>query len=171
MVKMTKKTKEPLSRGHSVELGRSPQVDKKANKTQELENQLKRSLADYANLSRRVEAEKNQIATLAKSPLLVKFISALDTLEVAAQVAAKEGSDATKQGLELALGQFKKVLNEEGVEEIQTDGSFDPSVHEAVEVIPGKRDNKILEVLEKGYKTGDRLLRPARVKVEKTSRN
>ena len=152
---MTKKTKKPLSAGPSVETGRSLQVDKKVNKTQELENQLKRSLADYANLSRRVEAEKNAIAALAKSPLLAKFILALDTLEAASQVAAKEGSDATKQ---------------EEVEEIQTDGSFDPRFHEAVEVIPGKRDNKILEVLEKGYKIGDRLLRPARVKVEKSSR-
>ena len=167
---MTKKTKKPLSAGPSVELGRSPQIDKKANKTQELENQLKRSLADYANLSRRVEAEKNAIAVLAKSLLTAKFISALDTLEAAMQSAEREGSAATKQGLELALGQFKKVLNEEEVEEIQTDGSFDPRLHEAVEVVPGKRDNKILEVLEKGYKIGDRLLRPARVKVEKSSR-
>ena len=171
MVKMTKKTKKPLSAGPSVELGRSHQIDKKANKTQELENQLKRSLADYANLSRRVEAEKNAIAVLAKSLLTAKFISALDTLEAAMQSAEREGSAATKQGLELALGQFKKVLNEEEVEEIQTDGSFDPRLHEAVEVVPGKRDNKILEVLEKGYKIGDRLLRPARVKVEKSSRN
>src|SRR3989344_6997881 len=106
MVKMTKKTKNPLSAGPSVETGRSLQVDKKVNKTQELENQLKRSLADYANLSRRVEAEKNAIAALAKSPLLAKFILALDTLEAASQVAAKEGSDATKQGLELAVDQF-----------------------------------------------------------------
>ena len=168
---MTKKTKKPLSAGPSVETGRSLQVDKKVNKTQELENQLKRSLADYANLSRRVEAEKNAIAVLAKSLLTAKFISALDTLEAAMQSAEREGSAATKQGLELALGQFKKVLNEEEVEEIQTDGSFDPRLHEAVEVVPGKRDNKILEVLEKGYKIGDRLLRPARVKVEKSSRN
>lgn len=162
MVKMTKKTQKPSFRA---------QIEGKTNKTQELESQLKRSLADYANLSRRVDEEKNQIATLAKSTLTTKFISALDTLEAAATVAAKEGSSATKQGLEIAINQFKKVLKEEGVEEIKTDGGFDPSVHEAIEVVPGKKDNKIVEILEKGYKFGDKILRPARVKVEKNPRS
>ncbi|MCH7541152.1 nucleotide exchange factor GrpE [Patescibacteria group bacterium] len=169
---MTKKTQKPSSRGYSAEFSRSPQTEGEANsKAQELENQLKRSLADYANLSRRVEEEKNQIAILAKSTLTTKFISVLDTLEAAAKVAAKKGSTATKQGSEIAINQFKKILKEEGVEEIQTGAGFDPSVHEAIEVVPGKRDNKIVEILEKGYKLGDKMLRPARVKVEKNSRS
>lgn len=169
---MTKKTQKPSYRKHSVELNRNPQIEGKAdNKTQDLENQLKRSLADYANLSRRVEEEKNQIAVLTTSTLTTKFISVLDTLEAATKVTAKAGAAATKQGLEIAINQFKKILKEEGVEEIQTDAGFDPNIHEAIEAVPGKTDNNIVEISEKGYKLGDKILRPARVKVEKNSRS
>ena len=58
-------------------------------------------------------------------------------------------------------------MQEFGVEEIDTNGDFDPLFQEAVEVKEGKQDNKIIEVLEKGYRLGSKILRAAKVKVEK----
>jgi molecular chaperone GrpE len=146
-------------------MGRS--AKKKTDKTQELENQLKRALADYANLQKRVAEEREQLADYFKSILAFKFLPVLDNLEAALKSVSKDGSAATKQGLDLAVKEFKKVLEGEGVEEIKTNSEFDPATHEAIEVIPGKEDNKIVEVVEKGYKMGDKILRAVKVKVEK----
>ena len=140
---------------------------KKTLKTQELENQLKRALADYANLERRVEDEKGQVVDWAKSYLLVKFLPVLDSLERVQRFVLKEGPDPTKHGLSLALEQVRRILRDEQIEEIETSGVFDPKYHEAIEVTEGNSENKIVEVVEKGYKLGDKILRPAKVKVEK----
>ena len=141
---------------------RSPDTREK-----ELEEQLKRALADYANLQRRVEEEKSQIADHLKSVILIKILPVLDNLEAAFKTIEKEISAASRQGLELSIKEFKKILTEEGVEEIDASGEFDPRLHEPVEVVVGDRDGKVLQILEKGYKIGEKILRPAKVKVEK----
>jgi len=136
-------------------------------KVAQLHNQLKRALADYANLQKRVETEREQIIKFGGCILLTKFLAVLDTLESAEKAVRSEGSPAVKQGLQLALEQFRKILKEEGVEDIATDSHFDPRFHEAVEIVKGKEDNKIVEVVAKGFRIGERILRPARVKVAK----
>ena len=133
----------------------------------ELEEQLKRALADYANLQRRVDEEKSQIADHLKSVILIKILPVLDNLEAAFKAIGEEISAPSRQGLELSIREFKKILTEEGVEEIDVSGAFDPRLHEPVEVVFGKSDGKVVEVLEKGYRIGERILRPAKVKVEK----
>jgi molecular chaperone GrpE len=140
---------------------------KKTDKNQELENQLKRALADYANLQKRMEGERRELSEYFKSIFAFKFLPVLDSLEAALEAVGREGVGSAEQGLELAVGQFKKVLKNEGVEEIKTDDRFNPSLHEAIEVVPGKQDNKIVEVVARGYKLGKKILRPAKVKVEK----
>ncbi len=140
---------------------------KKTDKTQELENQLKRALADYANLQKRIEGERRELAEYFKSVFAFKFLPVLDSLEAALKTVNQEAAGGIEQGLKLAVEQFKKVLEEEGVEEIRIGDGFNPSLHEAVEVVPGKQDNKIVEVVAKGYKLGEKILRPAKVKVEK----
>ncbi len=142
-------------------------VKKKTDKTQELENQLKRALADYANLQKRVEGERRELAEYFKSIFAFKFLPVLDSLEAALKTVNQEAAGGIEQGLKLAVEQFKKVLEEEGVEEIRIDDGFNPALHEAVEVVLGKQDNKIVEVVTKGYKLGEKILRPAKVKVEK----
>lgn len=143
-------------------------AERQVEETRELEDRLKRALADYANLQKRVESEREQIIKFGGSVLLTKFLAVLDTLESVEKVVGKEGTPAIKQGLEIALGQFRKILKEEEVGEIKTDGHFDPRVHEAVEIVKGTTDNKIVAVVEKGFRIGDRILRPARVKVAKS---
>jgi molecular chaperone GrpE len=142
-------------------------MGKREEKVAQLHNQLKRALADYANLQKRVEAEREQIIKFGESALLTKFLAVLDTLESAEKAVRSAGSPAVKQGLQLALEQFKKILREEGVEEIKTDSCFDPRFHEAVEIVQGETDNKIVEVAAKGFQMGERVLRAAKVKVAK----
>ena len=136
-------------------------------KTRNLENQLKRALADYANLQKRVDQEKDQILTFARVVQITKFLKILDVLEMTEREAKGDGKSSVRHGLELAVKEFKKLLEEEGVGEIDTKAGFDPRLHEAIEAVPGSEDNKIVEVLQKGYKINDKILRAAKVRVSK----
>ena len=130
-------------------------------KHQELENQLKRALADYQNLERRVEEERRLLTQLSSAIVVEKFLPVLDNLESAQ-------AHLNDQGLELVIKQFKDVLTSEGVEEIPAVGlTFDPKLHEATEVIEGENDNLIVNVARKGYKINDKVIRPAQVVVER----
>jgi molecular chaperone GrpE len=128
---------------------------------QELEERLKRTLADYQNLERRIGEERKLLSRLSSAFLIEKFLPVLENLENA----QKHLND---QGLELVIKQFKEVLASEGVEEIEAEGKdFDPIYHEAIEAEPGEVDNKITKVLTKGYKIEDKVIKPSRVVVTK----
>lgn len=130
-------------------------------RNQELEDQLKRALADYQNLERRVEQERRLLSTLSSAILIEKFLPVLDNLESA----QKHLND---EGLDMVIKQFKDVLTSEGVSEIEAEGQeFDPNLHEAIETSEGTNDGRIVKVLRKGYKLGDKVLRAAQVVVEK----
>ena len=108
-----------------------PKSKKVDNKNIELENQLKRALADYQNLERRVSQERQLLGQLSTALIIEKFLPVLDNLESAQ-------SHLNDQGLSLVIKQFKDILQGEGVEEINaTDQVFDPNLHEAVEVVEG----------------------------------
>lgn len=131
--------------------------------TQELEDRLKRTLADYQNLERRIEEERRLLSKLSSVLLVEKFLPVLDNLESA----QKHLND---QGLELVIKQFKDILATEGVEEINAEGSeFDPTYHEAIEAEDGQENNKVVKVVTKGYKIEDKVIRPAKVIVSKKS--
>ncbi len=136
-----------------------------AKREEELEMQLKRTLADYQNLERRIEAERRLLGELSTIVLIEKFLPILDNLESA----QKHLND---QGLELVIKQFNELLTTEGVSEINAEGSqFDPSLHEAIETVEGNKDGEIVKVIAKGYKMGDRVIRPAKVTVVKNQSN
>ncbi len=138
----------------------APQKDERH---EELENQLKRALADYQNLERRVEEERRLLGQLSSALLIEKFLPVLDNLENA----QKHLND---EGLEIVIKQFKDILSSEGVSQIEAVGAaFDPHQHEATEVHEGQNDNTVVKVLRKGYKINDKVLRPAQVVVEKKS--
>lgn len=142
-------------------------ANKDKEKIQALEHQLKRALADYANLQKRIENERERVVKLVGAAVITKLLPVLDTLESVKKIASEEKCSDIRKGLELSLEQFKKILKEEGVEEIEPAGDFDPRAHEAVEVVLGKKDNNIVEIVEKGFRVGDKILRPAKVKVTK----
>lgn len=127
----------------------------------ELEQRLKRALADYQNLERRVSEEKQMLGTMYTQILIEKFLPVLDNLENAQ-------NHLKDEGVEMVLKQFKDVLRREGVEETGAEGeSFDPQKHEAVETVEGEKDGTVAKVLTKGYKIENRVIRPAKVIVTK----
>ncbi|KKS04787.1 nucleotide exchange factor GrpE [Candidatus Curtissbacteria bacterium RIFCSPHIGHO2_12_41_11] len=141
------------------------QIAKGESKSKQLEEQLKRALADYQNLERRVEEERRLLGQLSSAILIEKFLPVLDNLEN-----AKKHID--DQGLEMVINQFKDVLKTEGVEEIVAEGTkFDPNLHEATEVAEGQNDGIIARVIRKGYKINNKVIRPAQVIVERSQVN
>lgn len=131
---------------------------KKAEKIADLENKWKRALADYANLEKRIEKEKEDFVKFTNAQLLAKILNALDDLELA----EKHLKD---KGLTLAGNRFREIFKEEGVEEIEVLGrNFDPELMDAVETVRGSK-NKVVGVVFKGYKLYGKVLRPAKVKV------
>lgn len=126
----------------------------------ELENQLKRTLADYQNLEKRVAGERQQLIKSANRGLILRLLPALDTL-----VLAKKHTD--DQGLELAIQQLFDILEREGVKKIETlEKNFDPKYMECVATVEGE-GGKVIEELKPGYMLDDKVLRVAQVSVGK----
>src|SRR3989344_8454176 len=125
----------------------------------ELEDQLKRVLADYQNLEKRTAEEKQELVKSANRGLILRLLPALDTLVIA----QKHTND---QGLELSVQQLFDILEREGVTRIETVGkNFDPKYMEAVttvDVDPSMglgQEGKVTEELRPGYMLGDKVLR------------
>lgn len=125
----------------------------------ELNNKYLRALADYQNLEKRMQTAIEQTRTTTQKITLSRFINLLDDMEKA-EVFVQD------QGLQMVMKQFQQILNEAGVEELDLlDKPFDPYTAEALEVVPGDVDNVVAEVVRKGYRIGDDIIRPAQVKV------
>lgn len=124
----------------------------------------KRAVADYRNLEKRVEKEREDGSRLVNWLLLRKLIGVLDNLE-------KASFHRPDSGLTLIIDEFKNILLEQGLKEIAVvvGSVFDPHLHECVEIVAGEEDQKIVEVVAKGYIMGDRVVRPAKVKVSQTN--
>lgn len=127
----------------------------------ELKSQLARALADYDNLRKRVEREKQDFETIANLKLVIKLLPVLDTLR-RAQAHLKDG------GLDITIKEFEDSLLLEGIEEIKvTKGDeFNPLLHEAIEVTGQGPKGKVSEVLASGWKFAQGpVIRHAQVKV------
>jgi molecular chaperone GrpE (heat shock protein) len=124
---------------------------------------LARALADYDNLSKRVDRERTDLCRIASVGVIVKLLPVLDGLEIAQE-------HLKDQGLAISVGEFKKVLNEEGLSEIKPKVGelFDEQTMEAIEVVSGASDNTIAELVLTGWKFDDgTVVRHAKVKVSK----
>jgi molecular chaperone GrpE len=121
-----------------------------------LENQLKRALADYQNLEKRIAEEKNIWIKVANKNLLLKLLPGLDSLILADRHTQDEG-------VKLSIKHFLNILENEGVKKIETVGKdFDPNLMEAVGTVQGE-ENKVIEEARSGYMLFDLVLRPAQV--------
>lgn len=128
-----------------------------------------RALADYENLRRRTERERGEAQKIALANVLREVLPVVDNLEAAlsAPSTAPEG-DPFRSGVELISRQLTEVLGRFGLSVVPGEGApFNPSVHEAVARDEGSSHphNSVAKVLRKGYLLGDRLLRPAMVRV------
>ncbi|MCR4276531.1 MAG: nucleotide exchange factor GrpE [Candidatus Roizmanbacteria bacterium] len=127
----------------------------------EFKNKYLRAIADYQNLEKRVGEERFELMKIANKNLLIKILPFLDNLEKA-ELFVKD------EGLKISKDHFVQILKDAGLEEIEMMGKdFDPISAEAVQLVPGKEEGKIVEVLQKGYKFEDKIIRVAQVKVSK----
>ncbi len=127
-----------------------------------------RAAADYQNLKRRMEQERGETARLANASLVINLLPLIDDLERALRnVDANLAGLTWIDGVWLIYRKFQAILENAGVTEILAEGqSFEPQVHEAIGEAPGD-DGKVVSVVQKGYKLGDRVIRPAMVIVGK----
>jgi molecular chaperone GrpE len=125
---------------------------------------LKRVAAEFENFRKRAARDYESLVSRAHERLVKELLPVLDDLE-RALVAAEEHEEAKlEEGVRLVHRELRSALGKEGLVEIETDGAFDPHVHEALLTQPSDQDDgAILEVIQKGYRLGDRVLRPARV--------
>ena len=149
----------------------SEELEKLQQRLADLENQLKRAVADYQNLEKRVSEGRSELTQFVGAQLLKRLLPVLDHLEQALSgVDEVEKGSGWVKGVELAVKEFKGVLQSEGLDEIVADGQFDPILHEAVDTREGN-DNMILEVIKKGYNLNGKILRPTQVVVGQKGNN
>ena len=129
-------------------------------------NDLKRLAAEFENYRKRVAREQEAFSARAAERLVKELLPIVDDLERALQAAEEHEEAKLEEGVRLVHRQLAGVLEREGLTEIPTDGKFDPHVHEALLSQPSdEEEGNVIEVVQKGYKLGDRVLRPARVVV------
>lgn len=144
-----------------------------------LEQQLKdsedkylRVHADFENIKKRLEKEKYQAIDYASEKFAKDLLTPIDTLELAlassnTQVDAQELLEKVKEGIALTIKSFNTTFEKHNISKIETDGEFDPNVHNAVMQVDSAdhEDGAIVSELQKGYLLKDRLLRPAMVSI------
>ena len=134
-------------------------------RAEDFENKYLRAHAEMQNIQRRANEERQSLQRYRSQDLAKKILPSLDNLERALQV---EGlTEDVKKGIEMVRESLIQALKEEGVEEVAVE-SFDPNLHMAVQTVPADEENPadtIAQVLQKGYKLHERLLRPAMVVV------
>lgn len=137
----------------------------------ELLDRLQRMAADFDNYRKRVAREQEALMARAHAGLVEAILPVFDDLERALEAATMHEEARLEDGVLLVHRQLGNVLAREGLQEIPTDVPFDPHVHEALAAIPSEfEEGTILEVVQRGYVLGDRVLRPARVIVAAASR-
>ena len=127
---------------------------------------LKRLAAEFDNYRKRAARDQESLVARAHERLVKELLPVLDDLERALVAAAEHEEAKLEDGVRLVHRELIEALAKEGLVEIETDGRFDPHVHEALLSQPSEADEgAVIEVLQKGYRLGDRVLRPARVVV------
>ncbi len=128
---------------------------------------LQRLKAEFDNFRKRTAREQESFAARANESLLREILPVLDDLERALEAAEQHEEARLEDGVRLVHRSLVELLQKQGLELIETDGAFDPHVHEALLTQPGgeAEPGSVLQVLQKGYRLGDRVLRPARVVV------
>ena len=131
------------------------------------DDRLLRLAADFENYKKRTAREREEYVALANARLLVELLPVVDDLERALAAAEQHEEAQLEEGVRLVHRSLASLLERHGIELIATDGKFDPHVHEALLARPSEEaeSGAVLDVVQKGYKLGDRVIRPAMVVV------
>ncbi|MCT7912116.1 nucleotide exchange factor GrpE [Arcobacter lacus] len=162
------KTEEAEQKTESLE----EKVARLESELKESEEKFLRAYADFENMKKRLEKEKYQAIDYASEKFAKDLLTPLDTLEMAlnsakADVDANELLAKLKEGIELTLKNFVTTFEKHNITKVETDGEFDPNVHNAVMQVDSAEHNsgQIVQELQKGYVLKDRLLRPSMVSI------
>ena len=134
-----------------------------------LHDRLLRQAAEFDNYRKRIDRERRDLTQMAATDLVQELLPVIDDFERALQADAP-GAESYRQGLEIIHRALMDVLRKRGVTPVDAVGTqFDPQVHQAVayEDAPDRRDGEVIEQFTRGYRLGDKLVRPAMVKVAK----
>ena len=121
--------------------------------------------AEFENYRKRAVREQERLVAHAHERLVRELLPILDDLERALAAAARHEAAKLVDGVKLVEQSLRRALAKEGLVEIETEGAFDPHVHEALLTKPGDGADSgaVLEVVQRGYRVGDRVVRPAKV--------
>lgn len=138
---------------------------------QEFLDGWQRARAEFANYRKRVEREQEEARSRIAGETLLRVLAIIDDLDRALRDRPAEGEAAAwAEGIELIYRKFQALLEAEGIQLIQAEGqAFDPALHEALshEESEAHAEGQVIEVVQRGYRIGDRVLRPALVRVAK----
>ena len=150
------------------DLNEEDEIDRLNKEIDKLKNDYARAYADTENLKKRLMAEADQVKKYRIQDFAKEILPVIDNLERALATEVNEADEAFKKGVEMTYNQLVNALKNEGVEMIDClDKPFDPNVAQAImqEKVEDKESGIVIEILQKGYKLKDRVLRPAMVKV------
>jgi molecular chaperone GrpE len=146
-----------------------PQLDELEalrNENEELIDTLQRLQADFDNYRKRAARDQEALVARAGERIVKELLPVLDDLERALEAVESHEEAKLEDGVKLVHRQLEQLLEREGLAPVETDGKFDPHVHEALLTQPSEsEEGSVIEVLQKGYRLGERVLRPARVVV------
>ncbi|HXG76290.1 MAG TPA: nucleotide exchange factor GrpE [Gaiellaceae bacterium] len=126
---------------------------------------LQRVQADFENYRKRAAREQERLVAHAHERLVRELLPILDDLERALEAAERHEEAALVEGVRLVERSLRQALEREGLREIEAEGAFDPHVHEALLSAPreGAEPGSVAEVVQRGYRLGEKVIRPARV--------
>ncbi len=133
---------------------------------EEIKETLQRVYAEFQNYKKRTDEDKTRFIKLSTEEIIKKILPIMDNFELALQHNKQENEFS--KGIEMIYAQLKDVIEDEGVQEINAKGQFNPELHEALLMEESEKESGIiLEQLQKGYKIGDKVIRHAKVKISK----
>ena len=157
---------QPLERPKVEERPGAAELEQATRERDEYLDALQRLKAEFDNYRKRVARDQHELAARAHERLVRELVPVLDDLERALEAATAHEEAQLEEGVRLVHRALADALTKEGLAEIETDGKFDPHTQEALLSQPSdEEEGAVIEVLQKGYKLGDRVLRPARVVV------
>ena len=133
-----------------------------------LKNDYLRKQAEFQNFTKRKEKEVEELKKFSSEKIITQFLGSLDNFERAIESSIESKDfDSLLKGVEMIVRNLKDIMTSEGVEEISTEGAFNPEYHHAVgvEACEDKNEDEVVKVLQKGYTMKGKVIRPAMVTV------